>query len=165
LLIIGVGFLFSFNSPNERLSLESKNPTKKDVALSLQKLQLDTLYVINRICSNKLTKNDLEEGFHRRYDFSNYRILDDNEVRLVSEQKNVVHYAVVGQYYTHTGSPLTNGVYLLDKNSELCVRPYPYHVRQGWLGYLSSKCLNSNKDLEHIIAHFNLKLKKAARKR
>jgi hypothetical protein len=158
--------LVSFSSKDEAVLLDgilSERPTRKDVRNSLGDLKNDTLYVINRMCSDKISSNDLHEIFVKNYWFSEFKIVPDSLVYKVSKQKNVVHYAVVGQYYTDKGSPVTNGVYLLDNKSELCVTPYPYHTRLWWFAYFSSKCLEKESHVEQLIAAFNSKLELAAK--
>ena len=130
---------------------------------TLDLLQRDTLYIINRMCETD-PQDSLEILFDTYYKFSAYRILKDSEIDAVTKQPNVVHFAVIGRYYASKQDPRTNGMYLLDKNLENV--DYPY------LRYISYKvkdpiyytyCFNTNRIIGTIIRKFNAQLFESSR--
>jgi hypothetical protein len=133
---------------------ESKN--------SLNQLQGDTLYFINRSCEGELSNKQLETILSSKLTFCNYKVLKDHEIASVRKQSNVVHFAVIGQYYASEGDPLTNGIYLLDKNMEITTFPYPFYT---YVTNMESQkldlCFNELKFVELVVAKFNVRLNKA----
>ena len=140
---------------SDRRFFKRQRPTKYDVNESLKKLQKDTLYVINRTCPGMFSDAEIQTLFDRYYTFSQVKLLEDFEIDGVSKRSTIVHFAVIGQYFKNDYSACANGIFLLDKKLNLCTRPYPYHVRQYWVEYLLSKCLDSDNDVKEVVSLFD----------
>lgn len=149
---ISLSYNISFSAKSNKI-----NRTKQ-VKESFSKLSKDTLYVINRTCEDLYTLAQVDSIFNANYTFSEYRILTDDQVATVVKQDNVVHFIVIGKYYASKGDPLTNGIYLLDKNLNLTERPYPYYTSDAGT-FLSSKlCFQSLSHMASIVQLFNKRL-------
>ena len=91
----------------------------------LTELSQDTLYVLNRACSDIMTDSLLSELFAQHYTFSAFKIIQDDEIEVYKNRENVTFFAIVGQFYAGQGEPVTEGIFLLDKDFNLVQYPYP----------------------------------------
>lgn len=108
---------------------------------------------------------EIQTLFDRYYTFSQVKLLEDFEIDGVSKRSTIVHFAVIGQYFKNDYSACANGIFLLDEKLNLCTRPYPYHVRQHWVEYLRSKCLDSDNDVKEVVSLFDTCLRAALTRR
>jgi hypothetical protein len=147
-----IGYNFNFNT---------KANIPEDVLLTrttLAKLQSDTLYFINRACSDDFTSGQLDSLLKENYTYSAYRILSDAEISIVSKQANVVHFAVIGQHYGSLGDPESTGLYLLDRKLNNTKYPYPYHTSNPKNGNGLSSCIGGLRNAAALIKTFNSRL-------
>ncbi len=125
---------------------------------SLMQLQADTLYFINRACPSDFTLVELDSILKVTYTFSAYKIINDAEVAAVSQQPNVVHFAVIGRYYASDSDPSTHGIYLLDKNLKLTEIPYPYFTTFPSYGLTRDDCFGGHYGIGLLVDTFNSRL-------
>lgn len=152
--LFGLILLYSLSSAQDGRS----RPSKEEVRQSLSKLQKDTLYVINRTCKGTFSNEDINRLFADNYTFSKFRVLKDDEIYAVSKQTNVTHFALIGEYHTSENTTSFPGIYLLDKESNLCEMPYPGVTRFG--GNYSG-CIRKEKNVIRLLLGFNKNLERA----
>lgn len=139
--------------------LYRKKNNYNDLAIeTLGKLQIDTLYFINRACPSDYTLDQLDSILQANYTYSAYRIISDAEVATVSLQPNVLHFAVIGRYYASTGDPSTNGIYLLDKDLQLTEKPYPYYTSYRRNLGAKGDCFGGPEAVGSLVEIFNSRL-------
>ena len=125
---------------------------------TLDKLQTDTLYFINRACLSDYTLDQLDSILQVNYTYSAYRIISDADIAAVSLQPNVLHFAVIGRYYASTGDPSTNGIYLLDKDLQLTEKPYPYYTSYRRSMGVKGDCFGGPGAIGSLVDVFNRRL-------
>jgi hypothetical protein len=127
-----------------------------EVVNNLNRLKGDTLYVINRACSDIMTDSLLDSLFRAKYLFSDYRIIREEEVAILKESNRAIFYAIVGEFYAGEGEPLSHGIFLLDSTFNLVKYPYPVltdYPRSG------GKCFESIEDTGLTIKRFSDRLR------
>ena len=149
-----VAYNFRFNT-NKVIS-----PEVLQAKATLKKLGQDTLYFINRGCSEDYSFDQLDSLLSKNYSYSAYRLLQDNEIAQVSNQPNVVHFAIIGQHYGSTSDPLSSGIYLLDSKLKSTEFPYPYHTTNPKNSNGFSLCFGGLGNTAALISTFDQRLKK-----
>jgi hypothetical protein len=96
----------------------------------------------------------------KNYSFSAYRLLQNDEIEPVSNQSNVVHFAIIGQHYGSTADPISSGIYLLDNQLKSTEFPYPYHTTNPKNSNGFSLCFGGLSNTAALIALFDQRLKK-----
>jgi hypothetical protein len=138
--------------------VNSGNSKKNEMIENLNVLKKDTLYIIDRTCEN-ISKADLTNLFANHYQFSAFKILEDDEIAVVQLQENANFFAVVGSYVPSSGDPDNVGVFLLGKNLLNLNKPYPYFTPYfAW-----DKCMTDADATVKTIRNFSIRLEKAAR--
>lgn len=129
--------------------------TKNDLA-TLDSLRGDTLFIINTLCDEDPSVEQLDSLLKAHYTYSAYKILKANESR---DSKNVWHYAVIGRYYASEGDPQTNGIYLLDSNLKHTQSPYPFYTSSRSVDEnFFNNCFLTKEALAEVIKRFNNRL-------
>ncbi|MFY0645028.1 MAG: outer membrane beta-barrel protein [Bacteroidia bacterium] len=149
---VNLGVNIYFNKKRPKLAERELMVSK------LKALQSDTLYVINRACSDSMTNELLDSIFHKYYSYSAYRIISDVEIDEIKKRGENHFYALVGRLFGGTSEPLSNGIYLLDHNFELTVYPYP--VLTPYREQASRKCFSSSMLSAICVSNFNDRLLK-----
>ena len=144
-----INFASNANQPAEGFTTQN----------TLSALSTDTLYFINRACESDFSIKQLDSMLNAHYTFSAYRILKDTDIAHVQKQANVVHFAVIGNYYASEGDPTTSGIYLLDRDLNLTKHPYPFFTRDFSKGKAPANCMGSLKKVSATIILFNSRLK------
>lgn len=138
--------------------VNSESNKKNEMAEKLNILKNDTLYIIDRTCDN-ISKLELTELFAKHYQFSAFKILEDNEIALVQLQENANFFAVVGSYVPSSGDPDNVGIFLLGKDLFNLNKPYPYFTSYfAW-----DKCMTDADATVKTIRNFSIRLEKASR--
>ena len=138
-------------------NLKDKNSYKAEVVKSLRELsQKGTLYVINRTCESDFTNAELDSLWAANYTFSDYKIVNDEDVAEVMKSKKPFFFAVMGKYYASLGDPATTGIYLLDRTASHLRKPYPLFtpIHNG-----NSYCIGSEQNAAKGIRAFSASLK------
>ncbi|MBL6730230.1 MAG: hypothetical protein ISP74_04910 [Bacteroidia bacterium] len=149
--LINISYAINFNT------FISKTDERQRMISSLKALQRDTLYVIDRSCTNDITKDQIDSLWATNYQFSKYRIIGDDEISTIQKRQNCVHFAVFGNHYAGIGEPTTSGIYLLDKNLINVEYPYPAFTR---ITGGTRKCFGSMENIAIGIFIFNNRLSK-----
>ncbi|MCH1472846.1 MAG: hypothetical protein L7V85_02930, partial [Bacteroidia bacterium] len=149
--LLNVSYAINFNT------FVSKTDPRQLMISSLLALQKDTLYIIDRSCTNTITKDQLDSIWAKNFTFSNYRIIDDHEISTIQKRQNSIHFAVFGNYYAGTGEPNSSGIYLLDKNLKNVEYPYPSFTR---ITGGTTKCFGSSESIAVGILTFSNRLSK-----
>ena len=149
--LLNVSYAINFNT------FVSKTDPRQLMISSLLALQKDTLYIIDRSCTNTITKDQLDSIWAKNFTFSNYRIIDDHEISTIQKRQNSIHFAVFGNYYAGTGEPNSSGIYLLDKNLKNVEYPYPSFTR---ITGGTTKCFSSSESIAVGILTFSNRLSK-----
>jgi hypothetical protein len=151
-LKIGYNFKFNTNANVPYDVLEART--------TLQRLTKDTLYFISRGCDEDYTFDQLDSLLNKNYSYSAYRLLKDDEIEHISTQANVVHFAIIGQHYSSTADPISNGIYLLDKDLKNTEFPYPYHTANPKNSNGLSYCFGGLYNTGALINSFNHRLER-----
>lgn len=147
----GVKVLFELNK------IELKEPVKFRMADTFNVLKNDTLYIIDRTCDN-ITRDKLFALFSEYYNFSQFRILSNDEIGPISKQSNTTFFALVGEYVASEFDPENVGIFLFDKDLNYLSRPFPHFTQ-----YLAwDKCMTDENALIRLIGSFNNRLIKAS---
>ena len=149
--------LISLGNTESKEKFETELNISENSWESITRLKSDTLYIINRTFEGGITNAQMKGQFKDNYTHSAFRVLEDSEIDAVSKQPNVIHFTVVGQYYASEGSPLSCGIYLLDKDMKICERPLPYYTYSNGLFYFI-KYLKNDRNTSMLIAQFNGRL-------
>ena len=148
---LNVSYAINFNT------FVSKTDPRQLMLSSLLALQKDTLYIIDRSCTNSIIKGQLDSLWAMNYTFSNYRIIDDHEISTIQKRQNSVHFVVFGNHYAGTAEPNSSGIYLLNKDLKNVEYPYPTFTR---ITVGTTKCFESSESIAVGIATFNNRLSK-----
>ena len=129
---------------------------REQMVQELQALKGDTLYVVNRSCSDSMTNSVLDSIFKLYYDYSAFRVINNDELEEVEKRQGPYFYALVGRLFGGTSEPLSNGIYLLDNKFELTEFPYP--VLTPYREQASRKCFSSTSLSALCVRNFNDRL-------
>ena len=130
---------------------------KREMQTALRALSEDTLYVLNRSCSNWMTNEKLDELFAKYYEHSAYRLISEAEIETLSKKKGDHFFALVGELFGGESEPESTGIYLLDRSFELCDFPYP--VLTTYRDPMGAPCFANQSISAQTIMTFNRKLK------
>lgn len=134
---------------------------KEIVAMALDSLSRDTLYVVNRACSDLMTNAVLDSLFNQHYNFSAYKIINPEDVESVKLLNKPLFFALVGSHYAALDEPPTEGIYLMDSDYELTEFPFPTHTGYprniNFIGG-SRPCFHSIPSSRTTIMSFNKRL-------
>ncbi|MGB0849925.1 MAG: hypothetical protein ACPGTP_01655 [Bacteroidia bacterium] len=151
-----LAYKINFNAKKRKIS------KRLEMLKSLSKLKNSTLYVINRTC-DKYSLSQVDSIFAENYTFSRYKILKDSEIEATSQRNDIVHFAVIGRYYASKGDPESNGIYLLDKDLEICEYPFPYYEADNSNFLDPDMCISSISYMARLVSVFNKRLYKSHR--
>lgn len=147
----GVKILFELNTINHQ------EPIRFKMSDTLNVLKNDTLYILDRTCDN-ISRDKLFNLLSAYYTFSQFVILDDDEIAAVSKQPNTTFFALVGKYVASEFDPENVGIFLFDKDLNYLSRPFPHFTQ-----YLAwDKCMTDDDALIRLIQNFNNRLIKAS---
>jgi len=144
--MISLGLSTNFNTLGNRVS------HWREMKKTLNKLENDTLYFINRACEGELTDQRLNELLAQHFTYCAYRVLTKNELEEGKGPTNAVHYAVIGQFYAGSGEPLTVGLYLLDSEMHNVQFPYDPYVP---IYNSNLNCMGAEKNIISGIVRFS----------
>jgi hypothetical protein len=133
-----------------------KEENNQNELATLDSLRNDTLYIINTLCDEDPTEQQLDSLLKEHYTYSAYKILDKNDSQ---SNEDAWHYAVIGRYYASEGDPQTNGIYLLDSNLKHTQSPYPFYTSNRSIEEnFFNNCFITTTALADVIKRFNSRL-------
>ncbi len=130
---------------------------KKMMRESLEGLSKDTLYIVNRSCSDKMTDDLLNQLFEQYYDHSAMRIISDEEIGDLSRKNEDHFFAIVGALFGGESEPESTGIYLLNSEFEICDFPFP--VLTTYRDPMGAPCFDNRSISAQAIITFNKRLK------
>lgn len=136
--------------------LEKKNKSYADYAFeTLEALQNDTLYFVNKSCPSDFSDYELEIMLKQYYDFSAFKVISAEQMDSVSKQYNTLMFAIIGAHYASPGDPETVGIFLLDKNLNNAKFPFPYSTNTSGASYNKDDCISDLTQAKFLIHLFN----------